>query len=259
MTRAIGDLFQDAMQGLRRGHVVTDMAHTYPECWRPTSTAAGRRPIDRCPTCGMELPGAVCVPRPSPVGVLLLRAGPRRRGVAFPGREAAAPASPRPPGAAGTHSLRRLPLVARQLRWRQGDRPPFRVEDDRDLVDAITSIVAPSLRRRGPESRTPRYAAGTRTDYLLAPERAALTVKHVRPPADVARLSEQLTEDAAYYRSRPDCGVLVALIYDPEGRCTSRGGWKRPGRSARTIGSCAASSVRPPPRRSPAERAMTSS
>ncbi len=34
------------------------------------------------------------------------------------------------------------------------------------------------------------------------------------------------------------------------GRCTNRGEWKRPGRSGRTIGSCAASSVRPPPRRS---------
>lgn len=216
MTHAIGDLFQDAMQVCRRGHVVTDMAHTYPERRRPTCDRCGAATIDRCPTCGTELPGAVRVPGLSPVGV---RRPPRwcaACGAAFPWTEAAAPASP-DPLAPLERLLRRLPLVVRQLRWRQGDRPPFRVEDDRDLEDLLRALLPSHFEDIRPESRTPRYAAGTRTDYLLAPERAALTVKYVRPPADVARFSEQLTEDAAYYRSRPDCGVLVALIYDPEG------------------------------------------
>ena len=216
MTHAIGDLFQDSMQVCRHGHVVTDMAHTYPERRRPCCDRCGAATLDRCPTCGTELPGAVRVPGLSPVGVLRPPRWCAACGAAFPWTEAAAPAVP-DPLAPLERLLRRLPSVVRQLRWRQGDRPPYRVEDERDLEDLLRALLPLHFDDVRPESRTPRYAAGTRTDYLLAPERAALTAKYVRPPADMARLAEQLKEDAAYYRSRPDCGVLVALIYDPEG------------------------------------------
>ena len=37
-------------------------------------------------------------------------------------------------------------------------------------------------------------------------------------PSSADRLTEQLKEDAAYYRGRPDCRTLVVLVYDPEGR-----------------------------------------
>ncbi len=216
MTNAIGDLFQDAMQVCRRGHVVTDMAHTYPERRRPTCDRCGAATLDRCPTCGTELPGAVRVPGLSPGGVRRPPLYCAACGAAFPWTEAAVPASP-DPLAPLEGLLRRLPLVVRQLRWRQGDRPPYRVEDERDLEDLLRALLPLHFDDIRPESRTPRYAADTRTDYLLAPERAALTVKYVRSSTDVARLAEQLKVDVAYYRGRPDCGVLVALVYDPEG------------------------------------------
>ena len=41
--------------------------------------------------------------------------------------------------------LRRLPRVIRQLRTRQGDRPPLRVEDERDLEDLLRALL-PSAR-----------------------------------------------------------------------------------------------------------------
>ncbi len=216
MAHTIGDLFQDAMQVCRRGHVVTDLAHTYPERRRPICERCGAATIDRCPTCGTELPGAVRVPGLSPVGV---RRPPRwcaACGAAFPWTETAAPAAA-DPLAPLERMLRRLPLVIRQLRWRQGDRPPFRIEDEKDLEDLLRALLPLHFDDVRPECRTPRYAAGTRTDLLLAAERAALTVKVVRPPFEASRLAEQLGEDADYYRGRPDCGVLVALVYDPEG------------------------------------------
>jgi hypothetical protein len=108
--------------------------------------------------------------------------------------------------------------VIRQLRWRQGERPPFRIEDERDLEDLLRALLPLSFDDVRPEGRTPRYAAGVRSDFRLAPERLAVAVKVARPPVLGDRMKEQLCEDAAYYRGRPDCHTLVVLIYDPEER-----------------------------------------
>ena len=202
------DLFQDVMQVCRNGHVITDLAHTYPE----------RRPARLRPLRGGD-------PRPLPD----VRHGTSRGGAscracrrsASGGRRAAAPPAgppsrgrkrPRPPSADPLAPLEDCSAACRwsirQLRWRQGERPPFRVEDERDLEDLLRALLPLHFDDVRPESRTPRYAAGTRTDFLLAPERTAVTVKFVRPPTGVAQVAEQLKEDAAYYRGRPDCGVL---------------------------------------------------
>ena len=75
----------------------------------------------------------------------------------------------------------RLPLVIRQFRVRQGDRPAFRVNDERDLEDLLRSILPLHFDDIRPECRTPSYAAGTRTDFLLSPESIALTIKQAQP------------------------------------------------------------------------------
>jgi hypothetical protein len=67
-----------------------------------------------------------------------------------------------------------------------------------------------------PESRTPRYAEGTRTDFLLAPERIALTVKCTGPALSESQLMEQLREDAAYWRAQRNCRMLIGFVYDPD-------------------------------------------
>ncbi|HEY7158613.1 MAG TPA: hypothetical protein VH575_32010 [Gemmataceae bacterium] len=71
--------------------------------------------------------------------------------------------------------------------------------------------VLVSLRAIRPECHTPRYAADTRTDFLLASEGITLTVKLAQP-----RILEQLPEDTAYYRRERKCRTLVAFVYDPE-------------------------------------------
>jgi hypothetical protein len=52
---------------------------------------------------------------------------------------------------------------------------------------------------------------------LLAPERIALTVKHVRPDRREPQLVAQLQEDVQYYRQKSGCATLIVFVYDPEG------------------------------------------
>jgi hypothetical protein len=107
--------------------------------------------------------------------------------------------------------LRRLPLVIRQLRVRHGDRTPFRVMDEQDLEDLLRALLPLHFEDIRPECRTPRYASGTRTDYLLTADSIAVTLKLAQP-----RVWEQVAEDTAYYRGDPKCRTLVVFIYDPE-------------------------------------------
>src|SRR5207244_3660830 len=96
--------------------------------------------------------------------------------------------------------LRRLPLVIAQLRWRQSEQPPFRVEDERDLEDLVRAILALRFDDVRLEGRTPSYSPRNRTDFLLAREKIALTVKHVVFGLDEPQLLQQLAEDLTYYR-----------------------------------------------------------
>jgi hypothetical protein len=73
-----------------------------------------------------------------------------------------------------------------------------------------------------PESRTPRYAHCTRTDFLIAPERLALTLKRARPGDTEELFLDQLDEDVGYYWRR-GCRMLVAFIHDPEGALRQSG------------------------------------
>ena len=216
MAHPESDLLQDVMQVCLNGHVITDLARAHPDRRRTACDRCGAATIDRCPTCGTTLPGAVAAPGLATIGA---RRPPRCCSVCG----AALPWARQAPPAADSIAplerlLRRLPRVIRQLRWRQGDRPPFRVEDERDLEDLLRALLPLSFDDVRPEGRTPRYAAGVRSDFRLAPERIAVAVKLGAPPVLGDRLKEQRQEDAAYYRGRPDVRTLVVLIYDPEGR-----------------------------------------
>jgi hypothetical protein len=110
-----------------------------------------------------------------------------------------------------------VPRVVRQLRVRQDARPPFCVEDEKDLEDLARALLSLHFDDVRPECRTPHYAAGTRTDFLLAPERLALTLKRVRRGDSEELFLEQFEEDAAYYCRRDGYRTLIAFLHDPEG------------------------------------------
>src|SRR5437773_1666892 len=68
MPDLIDNPLQDVMQVCRNGHVITDLLHTYPDRGLSHCDRCGAMTIDRCSTCGMEIPGAVHVPGLVPVG-----------------------------------------------------------------------------------------------------------------------------------------------------------------------------------------------
>jgi hypothetical protein len=226
------DYVPDVMQVCRNGHVITDLLRSFPERGRGHCDRCGAGTLERCPTCGQELPGAVYVPGLVPVGH---RPPPQfcaTCGASFPWTERAPLSSPSGPLRQLETLLRRLPLVVRQLRFRQGDRPPFAVEDDRDLEDLARSLLPLYFDDVCLEGRTPAYARGNRTDFLLCERSIAVTVKHVVPCLAEAQLAAQIHEDAAYYAHVGQCRTLLVGVYDPEMRLLEprqlETAWSRP-------------------------------
>jgi hypothetical protein len=199
------------MQVCRNGHVITDLLRSFPERALTHCDRCGANTMERCPTCGQDLPGAFVLPGLQPVGV---RPAPHfcaMCGAAFPWTKQHR--SPKRESLVILEQmLSRLSRVIRQLRVRHGDRPPFRVTDEKDLEDLLRSLLPLHFDDIRPESRTPSYSATTRIDFLLVPESIAVTVKLAKP-----RILEQVPEDAAYYRRERKYRTLVVCIYDPEG------------------------------------------
>jgi hypothetical protein len=208
---------QDVMQVCRNGHVTTDLLRTNPDSSLTHCDRCGATTIDRCPTCGLELPGAFTVPT-RPVGSRQAPLYCSNCGNAFPWTKCCdrTPRSDALTRLAGL--LERLPRTIRQLRVRHGDRPAFCVADIRDLEDLVRAILPLHFDDIRPESRAPGYSPVTRTDFLLAPERIALTLKYAAPELGTKELGRQLAEDAAYYERLDNYRTLACYIYDPEGR-----------------------------------------
>jgi hypothetical protein len=205
---------QTALKVCLNGHVVA--ADSAPG----TCDRCGDAYLDRCQTCGQRLLAPLDISGLVPLGQ---PQAPQR----CPTCRATFPWSERPstrpsdPLAVLENLLRRLPLVARQLRWRQTDRPPFRIEDERDLEDMLRALLPLHFDQIRLESRTPSYSPGTRTDLLLASPQIAISSKCVRPGISPEQLAGQVAEDAAYYwRNSATPRTLVVLVYDPENRLT---------------------------------------
>jgi REase_DpnII-MboI/Uncharacterized protein conserved in bacteria (DUF2321) len=213
---AVDDSVRDVMQVCRNGHVTTDLLRSCPERGLTHCDRCGATTMDHCLTCGRALPGAIAVLGFQPVGVRRPPLYCAACGAAFPWAE-----QPRRAAPASLEKLedllRRLPRVIRQLRVRHGDRSPFRVTDERDLEDLLRALLPLHFDDIRPQCRTPRYAAATRTGFLLAPEQIAVAVKFVRPEVGERQLVEQIEEDAIHYRTEGNCRTLVGFLYDPEG------------------------------------------
>ena len=206
---------RDVMQVCRSGHVITERLRSRPEQARSHCERCGAATLCCCPTCGLELAGAAEVPGLEPLGSGEPPPFCCGCGAAFPWAK-----RPRPAGAPAARLeelLRRLPRVARELRSRQGDRPPFRVEDAHDLEDLTRALLAVPFDDVRPQCRTPPYDTGRRTDFLLSPERIVLVVKRVASAHAEAALAGEAREDVAHYAHHPGCDTLLLLFYDPRG------------------------------------------
>jgi len=211
----------DVMQVCRNGHVITELLHTYPERGLSHCDRCGAETLQRCPTCGGALPGASLVAGLVPVGHSRPPQCCSVCGAAFPWAERPAAAALEP-GAVLDGCLRRLPRVVRQLRTRHGSRPPFRVEDVHDLEDVLRAVLPLFFDQVRPESRTPSYAANTRTDFLIVSETpsamTAVSAKYVMAGLGECDLARQWDEDVGYYGRLSRCRLVVGLVYDPQGR-----------------------------------------
>jgi hypothetical protein len=217
MTDLIDSRLQDVMQVCRNGHVITDLLRAYPDRGLSHCDRCGAATLDRCATCGLEIPGAGHVPGLVPVG----RAQPpdfcSGCGASFPWSSKTEPEPAPDPLANLERLLRRLPRVIRQLRSRHGNRPPFQVTDERDLEDLLRALLPIYFDDIRLESRTPSYTHGTRTDFRLKPHGIALTIKRTPSRDCEKQLGEQLQEDVTYYEKEHACKTLVGFIHDPEG------------------------------------------
>jgi hypothetical protein len=217
----VSHVSQDVMQVCRNGHVITDLLQTFPESGLGHCDRCGAVTFDRCLTCGQPLPGAAYVPDMPAIGRPRSPQYCSACGAAFPWTQ-------RAPGNPAVRPLdrlegllRRLPRVIRQLRHRQGERQPFRVEDERDLEDLLRALLPLHFDDIRPESRTPGYSAGRRTDFLLWPSRIAVLAKRAAPGQGEKQITSQLEEDVHYYEKQATCRTLACLVYDPEGRISN--------------------------------------
>ena len=209
---------RDRMLVCRSGHLITDRLTARPELRTPRCDRCGADTLDRCDTCGHLLAGALPAHGLDPIGSRP-PAFCTTCGVAFPW---ATPATPPDESLLGKleHLLRRLPRVGRELRLLPGSRSDVR--EERDLDDLVRALLPIHFDDVRPEARTPRYAPGNRTAFLL-PEIEAVVVPHlVGLGMGEADLTRRRTEDVDQYRDRAGCRTLVFFVFDPERRLPER-------------------------------------
>jgi hypothetical protein len=206
---------RDVMQVCLGGHVITDVLATHPEQGMGHCDRCGSPTISRCPTCGDDIPGSTAAFGLMPIGRRHPPAHCPNCGVAFPWAER--PVSTAPPDTLAVLEplLRRLPQAVRQLRDRHDRRPTLRVEDEYDLEDLLRTVFHLNFDDVRRESRTPSYSPTVRTDFIVGPQRTAVSAKLVKSNGCEPALVREVREDVAYYE-QAECGGLVVLVYDPE-------------------------------------------
>jgi hypothetical protein len=206
---------RDVMQVCLGGHVITDVLASHPEQALAHCDRCGATTISRCATCGEEIPGSTAAFGLTPIG--------RRRPPSHcPSCGAAFPWAERPASSAGSDTmtvlaslLRRLPETIRQLRDRHDSRPTLRVDDGYDLEDLLRAVLHLHFDDIRRETRTPSYSPTVRTDFVVGPERIAVTAKLVHCSGREAALLREVQEDIRYYQQAEYSGLAV-LVYDPE-------------------------------------------
>ena len=109
--------------------------------------------------------------------------------------------------------------VTRQLRQRRDERPTLEVEDERDVLDLLQTLLCIEYDNIEVEEWTPTYANGsTRTDLWLKDEGVVIIAKKTKQGIGVKALTHQISVDFERYGTHPDCKLMFCFIYDPEGR-----------------------------------------
>ncbi len=123
----------------------------------------------------------------------------------------------------------RFHTIARQLRHRHADRDTLTISDEYDVQDLFHALLRVFFDDIRDEEWTPSYAGGaSRIDFLLKAEQIAIEIKMTRTGLKAKEVSDQLIIDIDRYRSaHPDCKMLVAFVYDPDGYISNPKGVER--------------------------------
>ncbi|MDC3379043.1 malate dehydrogenase [Planctomycetota bacterium] len=117
---------------------------------------------------------------------------------------------------------RRFRAVARTLRSRHGDRPPFEVDDEHDVQTLLHALLRLFFEDVRPEDPAPKRAgASSRIDFVLPGTGIVIEVKMTRRRLGQKEVGEELAVDFERYRSHPECQFLFCFVYDPEGRISN--------------------------------------
>ena len=112
----------------------------------------------------------------------------------------------------------RFHLAAKQLQERHDKRPTLEIKDEYDVQDFLHSLLQIHFDDIRSEEWTPSYAgSASRMDFLLKSDQFVIEAKITRLGRANKEIANELTIDAARYRTHPDCKSLVCLVYDPSG------------------------------------------
>jgi len=115
---------------------------------------------------------------------------------------------------------RRFHLFAHQLRHRHDGRGTVDVADEYDVQDLMHALLKLHFEDVRAEEVTPSVAGKSgRMDFLLKHEAIVVETKMTRRNLKQNEIGDQLIVDMKRYRSHPDHGTLVCLVYDPAGYC----------------------------------------
>ena len=112
---------------------------------------------------------------------------------------------------------RGFPALVDALTHRYNQRPAFDVNDEYDVQDLIGGVLRQIFEDVRPEDPSPTRGGGSsRVDFVLKRERIVVEIKMTRRGLGDRGIGNQLIQDIERYRSHPDCGALVAIVYDPD-------------------------------------------
>lgn len=116
----------------------------------------------------------------------------------------------------------RFSEITLQLRDRQRDREPLRMDDEYDVQYLLNALLRLHFDDVRDEEYLRRHAnKNPRIDFLLEDEKVGIEVKRpsVNHPPDKIRTG--LAEDKEQYRSDARCNTLLCFIYDPDKQITN--------------------------------------
>lgn len=118
---------------------------------------------------------------------------------------------------------RNFPEFLVPLNGRSRGRVDLTIEDEYDVQDVMHGILRLFFDDVRPEDYVPEYAASrSRVDFLLKSEGIVIETKMTRPGLGAKEVGEELIVDIARYKNHPDCGALIAFVYDPDRRIRNR-------------------------------------